>query len=64
MPASQTNFVLAEVPAGQDAAALQQRLEAGGILVRYFAAPRLDGSLRITIGTPAENDRLLAALRP
>jgi histidinol-phosphate aminotransferase len=62
VPASQTNFVLAEVPAGHDAAALQRELEAGGILVRYFAAPRLDRSLRITIGTPEQNDRLLAAL--
>jgi len=62
VPSSQTNFVLAEVPAGKDAAALQRELEAGGILVRYFAAPRLDQSLRITIGTSAENDRLLAAL--
>jgi histidinol-phosphate aminotransferase len=63
VPASQSNFVLAEVPAGRDAAALQQQLEAGGILVRYFAAPRLDRSLRITIGTREQNDRLLALLR-
>jgi histidinol-phosphate aminotransferase len=26
------------------------------------ALPQLDDALRITIGTPAENDRLLAAL--
>ena len=63
VPPSQTNFVLAEVPTGQEAPALQQKLEAAGILVRYFAAPRLDRSLRITIGTPEQNDRLLAALR-
>jgi histidinol-phosphate aminotransferase len=62
VPASQTNFVLAEVPASKDAALLQRELEAGGILVRYFAAPRLDRALRITIGTREENDRLLAAL--
>ena len=63
VPASQTNFVLAAVPAGADARALQQRLEAGGVLVRHFAAPRIDRSLRITIGTRAQNDRLLALLR-
>ena len=62
VPASQTNFVLAQVPAGKDAPALLQQLEAGGVLVRYFAAPRLDRALRITIGTPEQNDRLLALL--
>jgi histidinol-phosphate aminotransferase len=30
--------------------------------VRYFDAPRLDDKLRITIGDPIQNDRLLAAL--
>jgi histidinol-phosphate aminotransferase len=59
---SQSNFVLADAPEGSDAAALHAGLEREGVLVRYFDAPRLDGSLRITIGTPAENDRLLAAL--
>ena len=34
----------------------------GMVLVRYFAAPRLDTSLRITIGTPAQNDKLLQLL--
>jgi len=33
------------------------------VLVRNCATwPRLDGCLRITIGTPEEDDRLLAAL--
>ena len=68
MPDSQTNFVLAQVPArmpagATSAAALQRELEARGILLRYFGEPRLDTSLRITIGTPQQNDRLLAALR-
>jgi histidinol-phosphate aminotransferase len=63
VPASQTNFVLAAVPAGQDARALHQKLEAGGILVRHFALPRIDRSLRITIGTREQNDKLLALLR-
>src|SRR5262249_15717741 len=56
--ASQSNFVLARVPAGASAPALQQSLEARGVLVRYFAEPRLEHSLRITIGTPEQNDRL------
>ena len=34
------------------------------VLVRDCSGwPRLDGCLRVTIGTPAENDRFLAALR-
>jgi histidinol-phosphate aminotransferase len=59
---SQSNFVLATAPAGASAAALQQALEQRGVLVRYFAEPRLQASLRITIGTPEQNDRLLALL--
>jgi histidinol-phosphate aminotransferase len=61
--ASQSNFVLATVPPGASAPALQQALEQRGVLVRYFAEPRLQASLRITIGTPDQNDRLLALLR-
>jgi histidinol-phosphate aminotransferase len=60
---SQTNFVLARVPQGQAAEALLHGLERHGVLVRHFAAPRLDDKLRITVGTPAENDALLTALR-
>ena len=64
VPASQTNFVLASVPADctLDAAALYTALKDRGILVRYFDLPRLDDKLRITVGDPAQNDRLLAAL--
>jgi histidinol-phosphate aminotransferase len=64
LPESQTNFVLAEVPERAGTAAeLQRQLEARGLLVRYFAEPRLDNALRITIGTPQQNDRLLSTLR-
>jgi len=61
--ASQTNFVLAAAPAHASASELQQALEQRGVLVRYFAEPRLAASLRITIGTPDQNDRLLGLLR-
>lgn len=44
------------------AAALWQRLADAGITVRLFDAGRLAGCLRITVGTPAENAALLAAL--
>jgi histidinol-phosphate aminotransferase len=34
------------------------------VLVRDFSAwPRLDGCLRVTVGTSEENDAFLAALR-
>ncbi|MFN2556333.1 MAG: histidinol-phosphate transaminase [Nitriliruptorales bacterium] len=40
-----------------------QRLLARGVLVRDFSRrPRLEGCLRVTIGTPAEDDAFLAAL--
>jgi histidinol-phosphate aminotransferase len=64
VPPSQTNFLLATVPleSAHGAAALYAALKSRGILVRYFDAPRLDDKLRISIGDPAQNDRLLAAI--
>ena len=62
---SQTNFLLAQVPedlAG-GAAAIYQALKAREIFIRYFDMDRLRDKLRITIGTPEENDALLDALR-
>jgi histidinol-phosphate aminotransferase len=58
---SQANFVLARVP---DAPSWCARLAAAGILVKslHGAHPLLAQCLRITVGTPAENDALLAAL--
>ena len=59
--ATQTNFVLARVP---DAAAWHQTLRNAKILVKNLDGwhPLLAGCLRITVGTPAENDALLATL--
>jgi histidinol-phosphate aminotransferase len=64
-PPSQTNFLLARVPAGSrlDAASLQTALKQRGILVRYFAVAGLDDRLRITVGTPEQNRRLLDELQ-
>jgi histidinol-phosphate aminotransferase len=57
---SSGNFLLARF---SDAAAALEACEAAGVLVRDFSRqPRLDGCLRITVGTAAENRRLLAAL--
>jgi histidinol-phosphate aminotransferase len=59
---SGANFILFQV-AG-DGHALWERLVAQGVLVRDFSRwPRLDDCLRVTIGTPEENDLFLAALR-
>lgn len=62
--ASQTNFLLAEVPldAPKSALELYQGLKAEGILVRYFNHPALEDKLRITVGTEKENERLTNAL--
>ena len=63
-PPSQANFLLVSVPSFWpcDAKALYEGLKDAGILVRYFPLSRLDDKLRITVGTPAQNDRLLRAL--
>jgi histidinol-phosphate aminotransferase len=59
---SGANFVLVRVDSGGHA--LWQRLVDRGVLVRDFShVPRLEDCLRITVGTPAEDDVLLAALR-
>ncbi len=64
MPTSQSNFLLAYAPASVPAAeTLYLGLKARGILVRWFNQPRLRDALRISIGTPEENDRLLSVLR-
>lgn len=54
---SQTNFLLIK---SEQAATLAARLSARGIGVRDFSAsPGLTGCIRITIGTPAENNDVL-----
>lgn len=59
---SNANFIFARHPA-QDAAALAAQLRQHGILVRHFKQPRIDQFLRISIGTPAQCDALVQALR-
>lgn len=65
---SQSNFILACPPSartthgGPFARDLYESLKRQGIFVRYFDQDRLRDKLRITIGTPAQNDALLAAL--
>jgi len=47
---------------GDDGQAWYERLKERGILVRWWNLPRLADKLRITVGTPGENDALLAAI--
>lgn len=58
---SETNFLFARPPNG-DAAAVTERLRVRKIFVRHFPGPRTGEYLRITIGTDAQIDALLAAL--
>lgn len=64
-PPSEANYLLATPPENWplDARSTYQQLKARGILVRHFDTPRLGGMLRITVGTPEQNARLLDALR-
>ena len=61
VPDSQTNFVLARCT-GLSAERLFTSLAERDIYVRYFRLPGLEDKLRISIGTPAQNDMLLAAI--
>ncbi len=59
---SQANFILCRV---KDISALvvAQKLRAQGILIRYFDKPGLKDHIRISVGTSAEIDKLLIALK-
>jgi histidinol-phosphate aminotransferase len=56
VPDSQTNFVW--LPLGAKTDDTHLALERQGLVTRSFS----DDGLRVTIGTPDENDRFLAAL--
>ncbi len=58
---SAANFIFARHPQ-RDAAALAAALRERSIIVRHFRQPRIDQFLRITVGDPAQNAALLAAL--
>ena len=59
---SQANFVFARHP-GKDAATLAAGLREQGVIVRHFKQQRIAQFLRITIGTPEQNQALLDALQ-
>lgn len=54
------NFILIRSPyAGEIFKSLQE----SGIHIRKFSDPRLEGCLRLTVGSPGENDRLIKAVK-
>jgi histidinol-phosphate aminotransferase len=59
---SEANMILARVP---DAAKTFDGLKAHGVLIKNISKmhPLLANCLRLTVGTAAENDQLLAALK-
>ncbi len=59
---SQANFILMRVR-DHDAKALKVALEQRGILVRHYSKPSLRDCIRISIGTPEQNDIVLQSLR-
>ena len=65
MPDSHSNFLLATTPptAKLSAQQLYESLKSRGILVRWWNLPRISDKIRITIGTPDQNTRLLTELK-
>ncbi len=59
---SETNFLLVTPSGPAKAKEIYPSLKEKKIFVRYFDQPRLADKLRITVGTPQQNDHLLAAL--
>ena len=60
-PESGANFLMVEV--GARAEPLYRALKAQGVLVRWWSAPELRTQVRISVGKPADNDKLLALLK-
>ena len=57
---SEANFIFVRPP--QPAPAVFAGLRERGYLVRYFALPRIDDRIRVTMGTDAEMDGFLSAM--
>ena len=58
---SRGNFILVDV--GRSASDIYQRLLKEGVIVRPMTPFGMESALRITVGTPQENRRLVKALR-
>ena len=62
VPTSFANFVLAGCKNGE-AERIYEELAKRNIYIRYFSYPGLQDKLRITVGTPEQDDKLLAVLK-
>ena len=60
-PPSRANFILVDV--GRNALDVYRRLLREGVIVRPMLSFGMESTLRVTIGTPEENRRLMKALR-
>ena len=60
-PPSRANFILVDV--GRNALDVYRRLLREGVIVRPMMSFGMESTLRVTIGTPEENRRLMKALR-
>ncbi|SFB91438.1 histidinol-phosphate aminotransferase [Marinospirillum celere] len=63
VPESKANFVFARTPEAVDAGQLASSLREKALLVRHFKKPKIDQYLRITLGTPEQNKKLIAVLK-
>jgi histidinol-phosphate aminotransferase len=59
---SAANFLWVDCRAQGGGKAVYDRLRAGGVLARWFAGARLEGGIRVSIGTDADMDRFLEQL--
>jgi histidinol-phosphate aminotransferase len=62
VPDSNANFLFVTHPQ-RSMPAIFQALRAQKILVRYFAAPRIDDRIRVTVGTPEQMEAFLTAIK-
>lgn len=60
---SQANFVLARFADEDQASACEAQLRKDGILVRKVGSYKLPNCLRITVGTAADNDRVIQSIQ-
>jgi histidinol-phosphate aminotransferase len=59
----ETNASFVYFDVGEDAAEVARRIQAEGVIVRPLTAWGAPNAIRVTMGTPTQNQRFLAALR-
>jgi histidinol-phosphate aminotransferase len=59
---SEANFLLLRLERG-DGFAVREAMRRRGVFTRYFTHPRLRDHIRLSMGTPEQNDRVIEAFR-